>query len=228
VGNVVTLRWNAPQSGLVPTGYLLEGGIAPGQVLASFNTGSPSPNYTFIAPTGTFYVRIHALSGGSRSEASNEVRTVVNVPAVPSAPANDLGLVNGSSVTLAWRNTFDGGAPSSLRLEATGAIVASLPLGLTDTATFSGVPAGTYTFAVRATNAAGAERELGSGGHRGRAHRLRFECQRPHQRDDSDDESLDRRRRPCGHVHPQPRRNERLRHKRGYVNTSGGGVIRLP
>jgi hypothetical protein len=154
-GNVVTLRWTRPTAGLPPTGYVLEGGVTPGQVLASVPTGSTSPIFTFTAPNGAFFVRIHTLSGASRSSASNEIRIFVNVPAAPSAPADLLGLVNGSSLSLAWRNTFGGGAPTSLVLDVSGSIVASIRLGLTETFSFAGVPAGTYTFALRAANAAG-------------------------------------------------------------------------
>ena len=39
-----------------------------------------------------------------------------------------------------------------LVLDVTGSSTLSLPLGLTDRFTFTGVPAGSYTFAVRATN----------------------------------------------------------------------------
>ncbi len=46
VGNVVTLRWEPPRGGLVPTDYVVEGGLNPGQVLASFSTGSASPIFT--------------------------------------------------------------------------------------------------------------------------------------------------------------------------------------
>jgi hypothetical protein len=156
VGNVITFRWDAPLGGLLPTDYVVEGGLIPGQVLASLRTDSAFPIYTITAPSGAFYVRVHTISGASRSEASNEIRVFINVPSPPSAPANLVGVVNGSSLSLAWRNTFAGGAPTSVMLDVTGAIVGSLPLGPTDTATFPTVPAGTYTIRLRATNAAGA------------------------------------------------------------------------
>ena len=79
----------------------------------------------------------------------------MNVPAAPSAPANLLGLVVGATVNLAWTPTFGGGLPTTTILDVTGAVSASVPLGPTDTFSFAGVPAGTYTFAVRAGNAAG-------------------------------------------------------------------------
>ena len=155
VGNLVTFRWSGPASGPQPTEYILEGGLNPGELLASLPTGSPFPIYTVAVPNGSFYVRMHAASGVLRSAASNEIRIHVNVPVPPSAPANLLGLVDGSTLALAWRNTYAGAAPTSLVLDVSGSIVASLPLGFSDAFSFVGVPGGTYTLALRAQNAGG-------------------------------------------------------------------------
>jgi hypothetical protein len=154
-GNRVTLRWTPPALGPTPTGYVVEGGIAPGEVLASLSTGSASPIFSVALPRGAFYVRVHALAGASRSAASNEIRLFVDVPVPPSAPQNLLGAVNGSSLTLEWQNTFAGGAPTSLVLDVTGSAAASISLGLVERFSYSGVPAGTYSLAVRAVNGAG-------------------------------------------------------------------------
>jgi Big-like domain-containing protein len=155
VGNQVTLRWTPPATGLAPTNYVLEGGINPGEALASVPTGGTSPIFTFIAPSGAFYVRIHTLAGVERSAPSNEIRIFVNVPAVPSAASHLLGMVDGSSLALSWRNTFGGGAPTSILLDVTGSINATLPLPLADTFTFATVPGGTYTLSLRAMTGAG-------------------------------------------------------------------------
>jgi hypothetical protein len=155
-GNVVTLRWTPPAFGLTPDNYILEGGVNPGDVLASISTGSASPTYTFVAPTGAFHVRMHTASGASRSLASNEIRIFVNVPQPPSAPGNLLGMVNGNAVALAWKNTFAGGAPANLVLDVTGSLATTIPLGLTNRFSFAGVPPGTYTLSLRALNGAGA------------------------------------------------------------------------
>ena len=64
-------------------------------------------------------------------------------------------MANGSSIALAWRNTFAGGEPGGVVLDVSGSLNASLPLGLTDSFQFNGVPGGTYTLSVRAVNAAG-------------------------------------------------------------------------
>jgi CSLREA domain-containing protein len=156
VGTVVTLRWIGPSAGPAPTGYILEGGIAPGQVLGSIPTGGVAPTFTFNAPSGSFYLRVHTLSGGARSGPSNEILVHVNVPVIPSPPANLLGMVNGSAFALAWTNTYAGGAPTSVTLNVSGALSGSVPLGLTDSFSFAGVPPGTYTFSVVATNSGGA------------------------------------------------------------------------
>jgi probable HAF family extracellular repeat protein len=152
----VTLRWLPPQSGPRPTDYALEGGINSGEVLATIGTGSAIPIFTFAAPTGSFYIRLRSVVGATQSGPSNEIRLHVGVPVAPSAPASMTGVVNGSAVNLAWRNTFSGGPPSNVILEAqTGAGTFFLPLGPTDTFGAAGVPAGTYALRVWATNAGG-------------------------------------------------------------------------
>ena len=156
IGDMVTLRWSAPATGPAPTSYAVEGGVNPGQVIASIPTGSTVPLFTFKAPSGAFYLRVKAVAAGQTSAASNEIRVFVNQPVAPSAPSNLLGLTNGSAVALSWRPTFGGGAASSYVLDVTGTVNASLPVGLADSFTFNGVPGGSYTFRVRAVNAFGA------------------------------------------------------------------------
>jgi YVTN family beta-propeller protein len=156
VGNTVTLRWTPPAVGDTPTGYVLEGGVSPNQVLASFPTGSTAPTFTFVAPSGSFFIRMHTLSGASKSAASEEIRLVVGVAAVPSPPATLLGVVSGSTVSLAWRNTFEGGAPTDLFLQVTGSLATTLLLPVVDSVTVAGVPSGTYTLTLQAANATGA------------------------------------------------------------------------
>jgi hypothetical protein len=155
-GNSVTLGWTAPTDGIAPSGYVLEGGVAPGSVLASVPTGSAATTFSFVAPTGMFYVRMHAVAGGLKSSASNEIQIFVNVPAAPAAPSGLLGLANGSSLTLVWRNSVAGGAPTGMLLNVTGAQPASFGLAVSDSFSFAGVPPGTYSFAVRAFNGTGA------------------------------------------------------------------------
>jgi subtilisin-like proprotein convertase family protein len=155
VGNVATFRFTPPAVGSTPTGYVLEGGVSPGEVLGSVPTGSTAPIFTIALPSGAFFLRARTLVGADQSAPSNEVHVFVNTPVAPSAPANLLGLVDGGNVALAWRNTFAGGAPTSLILDVTGSLSGSIPLALIDNLAVSGVPAGTYTLSFRAANGAG-------------------------------------------------------------------------
>ena len=58
-------------------------------------------------------------------------------------------------MTLAWRNTYEGGEPTALVLDVGGSLNGSVPLPLGESIEFAGVPPGTYTLTVRAINAAG-------------------------------------------------------------------------
>jgi hypothetical protein len=151
----VTVRFNPPATGPPPTGYVLKGGVTRGQVLAALATGSAAPTFTFTAPPGAFFIRMHSVSGGSESGPSNEVPLYVNFPTPPSPPTNLLAMVNGSSLALAWRNTYESGGITALVLDVSGSTTARVPLGMVDRFNFAGVPGGTYTLAVRATNAFG-------------------------------------------------------------------------
>lgn len=154
-GRSVTLAWTPPAAGVRPESYVVDGGLEPGEVLASLDTGGPAPQLTFQAPAGVFHARVVARAGGVRSPASNEVRLVVGVPEAPSAPAHLLGFAVGPVVTFSWTNTFAGGAPAGLRLHVTGAAAAVLPVPLGERFQVSGVPPGTYTVTLTAVNAAG-------------------------------------------------------------------------
>jgi Tol biopolymer transport system component len=154
-GNLVTLRWTAASYGPEPTIFVIEGGANPGSIMASIPTGRTAPVFTFAAPAGSYYARVHAVNRYHKSAASNEVQFHVDVPIPPSAPANLLGLVNGSTLSLAWTNTYVGGAPTSLILDVAGSLTTAVPLGIGDSVSFAGVPPGTYTLTLRAINAGG-------------------------------------------------------------------------
>lgn len=154
-GQTVRLRWEAPAIGPAPTGYVLEGGVQPGQTIAALGTGLSVPVFTFDAPAGSFYLRVRAVNGADVSAPSNEVPLHVAVAVPPSAPAGLLATVDGSALSLAWRPTFLGGAATSAVLDVTGAATASLPLGPGETFTAPSVPPGTYTLRVRGANAGG-------------------------------------------------------------------------
>jgi hypothetical protein len=115
----------------------------------------PVPSFTFSAPTGAYYIRMHAVSGAAWSLPSNEIRIFVNVPVPPAAPTNLLGLANGSALALSWTNQPVGSGPTALWLNVTGAFTTTLPLPTAETFAYPNVPPGTYTFSVSASNAGG-------------------------------------------------------------------------
>lgn len=155
VGNTVTLQITPPTHGPQPRQYVIEGGVGPGQVQASLPTGTANPVFTFTAPTGAFFARVHSITDNGRSGPSAEFPLFVNVRRPPSAPESPLALANGNTIALAWKNTFEGGAPTAVMLDVTGTLNATLSLGLTEAFQFAGVPNGTYTLRLRAVNATG-------------------------------------------------------------------------
>jgi hypothetical protein len=118
------------------------------------DTTSPFPIFTVSAPTGAFHVRVRAITASERSGPSNEIQIFVNTATPPSAP-NLLALVNGTSLALTWRPTFLGGAATAHVLDVAGSMNVSVPLSEATSVTFGGVPGGTYTLSVSASNASG-------------------------------------------------------------------------
>ena len=154
-GNLITFRWKAPAVGPVPTGYLIEGGMLPGQTFASLATPHTFPIFSVVAPAGSIYVRLRALGTGGPSQVSNELLIHVGVPMAPSALAAPLVTVQGATVNLAWAPTFAGGPLESVVLDVAGSATTSLPLPALEHVAFAGVPGGTYTVSLRAVNRAG-------------------------------------------------------------------------
>jgi len=158
-GSTVTFDWSAPATGGAPTGYTLVAGLTPGFVssiaalpLSPSSTSAAVPN----VPAGTFYVRLLAQNSGGSSALSNEVQVVVAGPAAPGTPTLNPATVSGNTVSLSW-SPGGGGAPTGFTLTATnpgGTVLATVPVtGLT--ASFGGVPSGTYLIRVTASNSVG-------------------------------------------------------------------------
>jgi hypothetical protein len=141
---------------VVPEAYALSGGTQPGELLAILPTDSSYPIATLKGvPIGSFFLRVHSVVAGQLNGTSNEFMLHNTTTVTPSAPANLLGLADGSALTLAWRNTFTGGIPTNSLLRVTGAANLALPLGPSETFSFPAVPPGTYTFAVINANGGG-------------------------------------------------------------------------
>ncbi|MFN7976615.1 MAG: Calx-beta domain-containing protein [Vicinamibacterales bacterium] len=155
-GSRVTMRWEPPAGGLAATGYVLEGGVAPGQPFVALDLPAAPPVLTLDVPRGAFYIRLRTRTTAGLSVPSAELPLIVGVPAAPSTPEALTGVANGTTLGLTWKRTFQGGAPSSYVLDVTGAATASLTVPGAEAFSFAGVPPGVYTFRVRAANDAGA------------------------------------------------------------------------
>jgi hypothetical protein len=70
-------------------------------------------------------------------------------------PVGLTGTASGFVVNLSWRNPVGAGTPTSLLLDVTGSLSTTIPLGVTESFHYAGVPRGTYTFSVRAVTAHG-------------------------------------------------------------------------
>jgi hypothetical protein len=155
-GRQVVARFNPPAQDPAPEQYAFTGGVVPGQTLAQLLTGSPHPIYEFTAPAaGSYFIRVHGVTGNVISAPSNEVPLHINTTVTPSAPVNLLGAVDGSNLTLAWKNTYGGGIPTDSFLRVSGALSLTVPLGPTETFSYTAVPSGTYTFEVFNGNSGG-------------------------------------------------------------------------
>lgn len=152
-GSTVELRWL--WAGTAPDGYLLKGGLSPGETLAILPTGSAVPTFTFTASPGKFYVRMVGLRNGIELPPSADVLISVQVPEPPSAPTSLQGVATGSRLDLTWITTSNGGTATGTLLEVSGTLSGVVPLPPTDRGSFEGVPDGTYTIRARATGEAG-------------------------------------------------------------------------
>ena len=130
-GDLVTLRRNAPPN-------------------------STAPIFTFSAPTGSFFVRMHTVPGVKQAGPSNEIPIHVNVPVTPSA-FRPTSWASGTARASGSRGATPPEAenPSAMLLDVTGSFTGTLPLPMGDSFSFDAVPGGTYTVSLRAANAAG-------------------------------------------------------------------------
>lgn len=152
--SLATIRFDTSPAAV---NHAINGGVVPGQTLATIPTNSPYGIFTVDGvPNGSFWLNVTAVDASNQAiGTSNVVPLHISTSLPPSAPVNLLGAADGSNLTLAWTNTFTGGIPTNTFLRVTGAIDLTVPLGQTDTFSFSGVPAGDYAFEVLNGNAGG-------------------------------------------------------------------------
>jgi hypothetical protein len=162
-GTSVSLTWTAP-SGTAVTSYIVEVGSAPGlSNLASVSTGTTATSFTTAGvESGTYYLRVKAVSAAGTSAASNEAKLVVGggtCAALPTAPAGFAVTTNTrGTVSFVW-NASAGASTYVIESGSTPGSsdrLAAADLGGPATSyTASGVGAGTYYVRLRARNACG-------------------------------------------------------------------------
>lgn len=159
-GGTVTLTWGAPTIGGALSTYIVEAGSsAGGSDIIVFATNSTATSLTATAPPGVYFVRIRGGNAAGTGAPSNETQIIVggSAPCLPPpSPANAVGSVAGSLVTLQW--SASPGATSYV-IEA-GSLTGSNNIAAFDTqstaTSFSAAaPPGTYFLRIRARSGCG-------------------------------------------------------------------------
>jgi peptidyl-Asp metalloendopeptidase len=157
-GRNVTLTWRAPTTGGAVTGYLVQGGPAPGSTAATATSAST----VFVTPPladGFYSVRVRAYNDVGTGGPSNEVSFRIGASAPPGPPRNLQGTTRGSTVTLGWQAPSSGGPVAEYFVEV-GSASGGSNLGVFPNGTALGLsasaPAGRFFVRVRARNSAGA------------------------------------------------------------------------
>src|SRR5262245_5528783 len=160
-GNVVSLAWQAPSTGVV-TGYVVEAALSPG---GSPIAALPIAQMSLVVPgvpNGVYYVRVRAMNAEGLGPASNEI--IVAVPggggclAPPGPPTGVTGRAFGSLVALQWAAPAVGCAATSYVVQAGSAPglsnIAVVNVGPGPSLSAAG-PDGTYYVRGLAVNAVG-------------------------------------------------------------------------
>ena len=160
-GNNVSLNWNAPTLGAMPSDYVLMAGATAGAAdLAYFNTGSASTSFAASAASGLYYVRVAAANACGVGLASNEVSFTLGSD-LPGSPRDfSWSVAAGGVVSLSWSEPTSGPPPTAYVVEAGSAVglsdLATISTGSPVTSLMATAPPGTYYVRVRAITGAGA------------------------------------------------------------------------
>ncbi len=158
-GNIVSLAWDAPYSGSLPSGYTLVGrATAGGPVLAAVPMGSGT-SFSVTAPNGTFVVSVTASNDEGTGPESTAVTVTAPQAVVPlGPPVGLLSNVSGATVSFSWNPPSRGGPVTSYVLWAglTPSVsppLVTIPVGAATSYVVTDVPPGTYYVFVQARNA---------------------------------------------------------------------------
>jgi len=160
-GNVVSLAWQAPTSG-IPTSYVVEAALSPGgAAIASVPIAQTSLIVPGV-PNGVYYVRVRAINAEGPGPASNEAVAAVpgggGCSAPPGPPTNLTGGAFGTLVSLQWTAPATGCPATTYAVQA-GSAPGSSDIAVVNvgaaTSLSANAPNGTYYVRVVAVNAFG-------------------------------------------------------------------------
>lgn len=156
----LTLTWQRPRTGPVPTSYLLEVGTAASRSdIAVIPTSTTVFQFSGVPP-GVYFVRVRSVAGAVAGPPSLDSTMVVgNVPAPPGEPSFLTSSVAGNVVTIRWGAPYFGPVTDYVIEAGTqpgASNIAVFRTGNTATSiTIPGVPPGRYYLRMRAVNAIG-------------------------------------------------------------------------
>lgn len=152
-GPIVTLDWDAADSGTPASSYVIDAGLGPGTTQISVPVGG-STRLSVPAAPSTYHVRVRGVNEYGASVASNEVAIVVPACSQAPPPRNFIANARGSHVALGW----EGVPGQSYELEV-GSSSGQADLGVialgTATAFAGQAPAGRYFVRLRSRGSCG-------------------------------------------------------------------------
>jgi len=159
--NSVTLSWNASSDNVGVTGYRVYNGS---NLVGTVSGSTLSHTVTGLNANTSYTFTVRAVDGAGNSSSPSNPVTVTTSPAVndtqaPSAPGNlhVMGTATSSSVTLMWSPSTDNVGVTGYRIYR-GSTLSVTVSGTETSFTVTGLSAATsYTFTVRAIDAAGNE-----------------------------------------------------------------------
>lgn len=162
-GSTVTLAWTPPATG-TPSAYVVEVGSAEGRAdVAMLTAGLATELIVPDVRPGVYFVRVRAVDAWGPGAPSDSRRVVMTSQGRCDAPVTAPALltphVDGSTVTLTWAHTSDGGVPTSY-LVGVGRMPGTLDVAVIDTGSTephyqTAAANGTYYVRVAGRNACG-------------------------------------------------------------------------